>query len=536
MDNNSKIVKFYITKDYDKDGKSCDLYCYVTKDNTTGKETVHFTRDKDEYKRAFVKCATDNGYRYKKDEIINLFVDYPDKFNVNCKSSREIFDRINADGDNVSYDDFVDAKVAYDKEYFNKDDEKEKEGLFKRIKDFKLPKITNIKVTKKAVKKILAGVALVGVTIASFSLGRCSSGGDAIVDEMEDTKDDDIPDKKIDKSTVKRVVDAINDSINKAVDATKNIMDNAQAETTATSSTTYYSSNNSGSSGGSSGSSSSGGGVTGAAGSVNDGYREFQDPNESIGDGNESGNQPSEENPYDNIITGEEPVDEGNTEGEFDEEIDVSDDKEDNVNLDDKFEGNESGNQPSEENPYDNIITGEEPVDEGNTEGEFDEEIDVSDDKEDNVNLDDKFEGNEGAIDEDSITSTPPEGWTNDPLPSPDDLDKIASDGNYVIDGDELKENNNQTDDNITTEQDTTPDFVPVEQEPAETTLIMSSEEPSYETTTIANENRNTNVQAVDQAVEAMANGEEGNLVVGADGSISFETTTNAMEANGMAK
>lgn len=482
MDNNSKIVKFYITKDYDKDGKSCDLYCYVTKDNTTGKETVHFTRDKDEYKRAFVKCAADNGYRYKKDEIINLFVDYPDKFNVNCKSSREIFDRINADGDNVSYDDFVDAKVAYDKEYFNKDDEKEKEGLFKRIKDFKLPKITNIKVTKKAVKKILAGVVLVGVTIASFSLGRCSSGGDAIVDEMEDTKDDDIPDKKIDKSTVKRVVDAINDSINKAFDATKNIMDNAQAETTTTSSTTYYSSNNSGSSGGSSGSSSSGGGVTGAAGSVNDGYREFQDPNESIGD------------------------------------------------------GNESGNQPSEENPYDNIITGEEPVDEGNTEGEFDEEIDVSDDKEDNVNLDDKFEGNEGAIDEDSITSTPPEGWTNDPLPSPDDLDKIASDGNYVIDGDELKENNNQTDDNITTEQDTTPDFVPVEQEPAETTLIMSSEEPSYETTTIANENRNTNVQAVDQAVEAMANGEEGNLVVGADGSISFETTTNAMEANGMTK
>ena len=492
MDNNSKIVKFYITKDYDKDGKLCDLYCYVTKDNTTGKETVHFTRDKDEYKRAFVKCATDNGYRYKKDEIINLFVDYPDKFNVNCKSSREIFNRINADGDNVSYADFVDAKVAYDKEYFNKDDEKEKEGLFKRIKDFKLPKITNIKVTKKAVKKILAGVVLVGVTIASFSLGRCSSGGDAIVDEMEDTKDDDIPDKKIDKSTVKRVVDAINDSINKAVDATKNIMDNAQAETTATSSTTYYSSNNSGrsggssgyssSGGGSSGSSSSGGGVTGAAGSVNDGYREFQDPNESIGD------------------------------------------------------GNESGNQPSEENPYDNIITGEEPVDEGNTEGEFDEEIDVSDDKEDNINLDDKFEGNEGAIDEDSITSTPPEGWTNDPLPSPDDLDKIASDGNYVIDGDELKENNNQTDDNITTEQDTTPDFVPVEQEPAETTVVMSSEEPSYETTTIANENRNTNVQAVDQAVEAMANGEEGNLVVGADGSIIFETTTNAMEANGMAK
>ena len=482
MDNNSKIVKFYITKDYDKDGKPCDLYCYVTKDNTTGKETVHFTRDKDEYKRAFVKCATDNGYRYKKDEIINLFVDYPNKFNVNCKSSREIFNRINADGDNVSYADFVDAKVAYDKEYFEKDDEKEKEGLFKRIKDFKLPKITNIKVTKKAVKKILAGVALVGVTIASFSLGRCSSGGDAIVDEMEDTKDDDTPDKNIDKATVKRVVDAINDSINKAVDATKNIMESAKAETTTTSSTTYSSSNNSGSSGGSSGSSSSGGGVTGEAGSVNDGYREFQDPNESIGD------------------------------------------------------VNEGGSQPSEENPYDNIITGEEPVDEGNTEGEFDEEIDVSDDKEDNVNLDDKFEGNEGAIDEDSITSTPPEGWTNDPLPSPDDLDKIASDGNYVIDGDELKENNNQTDDNITTEQDTTPDFVPVEQEPAETTVVMSSEEPSYETTTIANENRNTNVQAVDQAVEAMANGEEGNLVVGADGSIIFETTTNAMEANGMAK
>ena len=482
MDNNSKIVKFYITKDYDKDGKPCDLYCYVTKDNTTGKETVHFTRDKDEYKRVFVKCAADNGYRYKKDEIINLFVDYPDKFNVNCKSSREIFDRINADGDNVSYDDFVDAKVAYDKEYFEKDDEEEKEGLFKRVKDFKLPKITNIKVTKKAVRKILASVALVGVAIASFSLGRCSSGGDAIVDEMEDTKDDDTPDKNIDKATVKRVVDAINDSINKAVDATKNIMESAKAETTTTSSTTYSSSNNSGSSGGSSGSSSSGGGVTGEAGSVNDGYREFQDPNESIGD------------------------------------------------------VNEGGSQPSEENPYDNIITGEEPADEGNTEGEFDEESDVSDDKEDNVNLDDKFEGNEGAIDEDSITSTPPEGWTNDPLPSPDDLDKIASDGNYVIDGDELKENNNQTDDNITTEQDTTPDFVPVEQEPAETTLIMSSEEPSYETTTIANENRNTNVQAVDQAVEAMANGEEGNLVVGADGSIIFETTTNAMEANGMAK
>ena len=40
---------------------------------------------------------------------------------------------------------------------------------------------------------------------------------------------------------------------------------------------------------------------------------------------------------------------------------------------------------------------------------------------------------------------------------------------------------------------------------------------------------------AVDNAVEAMANGETGNIVVNADGRISFEDI-NTIEANGMTK
>lgn len=130
--------------------------------------------------------------------------------------------------------------------------------------------------------------------------------------------------------------------------------------------------------------------------------------------------------------------------------------------------------------------------------------------------------GNEGSVDFEVGVGDDYEldyANPNDPLPDPNN----TANGDYVTSDEELQQNNNgQQSSEITGEENT--QEVPVYQDENITTTNTTA------TTTTDLET------AASQAVEAMANGEVGNIVVNADGSISFEQDTNTIEANGMTK
>ena len=183
------------------------------------------------------------------------------------------------------------------------------------------------------------------------------------------------------------------------------------------------------------------------------------------------------------------------------------------------------------DNPYGNVSEGEE--DNNYQEGEkpdndYSEEIDVPAGGEDqptnqeDIILDDNYLGNEGSVDFEVGVGDDYEldyANPNDPLP---DSNNTAN-GDYVTSDEELQQNNNgQQSSEITGEENT--QEVPVYQDENITTTNTTA------TTTP------TDLEiAASKAVEAMANGEAGNIVVNTDGSISFEDT-NTMEANGMTK
>ena len=86
-------------------------------------------------------------------------------------------------------------------------------------------------------------------------------------------------------------------------------------------------------------------------------------------------------------------------------------------------------------------------------------------------------------------------------------------------------------------------DVVPVEQTPVQDTntdeytvsVDTTYTEPGTVETVPVEQSPTINEQEVERAVEAMANGEEGNVIVNTDGSISFETAENT-ETNSMTK
>lgn len=181
------------------------------------------------------------------------------------------------------------------------------------------------------------------------------------------------------------------------------------------------------------------------------------------------------------------------------------------------------------DDPYGNVSEKEEDnnYQEGETpDNDYSEELDVpvgGEDEttnEDNITFDDEHKGNEGSIDilpgdsDYEIDFVEP----NTPLPDPNN----TANGDYVTSEDELQQNNNdQQSSEIIEEENTTE--VPVYQENVTTTNTTVTTMPTDLET------------AVDNAVEAMANGETGNIVVNADGRISFEDI-NTIEANGMTK
>ena len=173
--------------------------------------------------------------------------------------------------------------------------------------------------------------------------------------------------------------------------------------------------------------------------------------------------------------------------------------------------------------------------DEENTNDEdYSEEIDVPADNE--IILDPDFEGNEGAINDDisyDVSLDNDGEYDNvyvEELPDPDKTAE-AGDGDYVTTEDELKQTNPKND--VTSNID----VVPVEQETQEPTITIDTTytEPGTIETVPVEQTYTINEQEAERAVEAMANGEAGNVVVNTDGSISFEAVENT-ETNSMTK
>lgn len=196
------------------------------------------------------------------------------------------------------------------------------------------------------------------------------------------------------------------------------------------------------------------------------------------------------------------------------------------------------------DDPYGNVSEGEE--DNNYQEGEepdddYSEEIDVpaggedENTNEDDTILDDEHKGNEGAIDilpgdgDYEIDYVDPGA----PLPDPGD----TANGDYVTSDEELQDTNKGEQPSEIT-GDENKEEVPVEgQEPIENADTVPVYQDGNITTTNTTATTTTDLEtAADRAVEAMANGEAGNIVVNTDGSISFEQDTNTMEANGMTK
>lgn len=205
--------------------------------------------------------------------------------------------------------------------------------------------------------------------------------------------------------------------------------------------------------------------VTSTPGSVNDNYNGYQDPSQTLPD-NKPSDSGTEDDKYENVTEGEEPANDGNqggSDGDYSEEIDVPAGDEDNVNKDD-------------------------------------------------VELDDKFDGNEGAVDDD-LSYDQNGNETNSDLPDPNNT-ATAGNGDYNTTEEEMNESNQATNNpqnNEPTEE------VPTMQEqstPAENTNITNQQPANSEVpTTPETTSTPSNEEVVSQAIEAMSNGKEVNIL-----------------------
>ena len=593
MDN--KIVGVYRYEDYDKDGNKVDTYCYVEEDMSTGELKYNFTIDRAEAVDAIYRYGKENNYK----SIDEMVKSRPLAFNLNCKDASDVFSKIkmynflsNEDRFDFIYDqnkfkngntdDDEDLDDDYDDSLNPGDDEDLDDDYDETFAD-KHPKIAAIlnkipfakkgkwlepkdgikKKLPKGVKKLK--VAIPYVTVIALGIGAgyslyksikpfllysmtnntktdgtlADNTGNNLDDinnkdnkakeeaekqkqEEEKKKQEEEAKKKAEEEKAKQEAEA------KAKVAT------TSTSTRASSNETYTHSGNSSSGSGSSwsgGSSSNGGGSSSSGNSATDtSMPEFQDPNQTIENttsNQEQTEQSQEEEKYDNVFENEGTV--SVIEGE--ENTNNNQEPSQEIEVPAKTDDNETPNDNTTDQKEDeeNIEIGD--VDTNIPEGAIDSDL--------------SYEYEEGTVDGsnnyDEVIDVEPE-----PLPSPDEVYEFAGDDNVATE-DEIKD----AEANQATE-DTSVETVPVEQ--AEATPVEASVEPEptpepepvvvsepapVETVPVEQQTEPiTTEQAVDQAVEAMANGTDGNLVVGADGNITFEenTDTNTIEANGMTK
>ena len=444
-----------------------------TYEDSNGNIKYGVTDDIDEAKDLMVDLLRTRGYKPEEAEKI---MGEKDIFNFNCKDETDVFIHIQKANKDVrlNVDDFYAVIDDYD-------NDKDKVGLFTRIKN-KIANsrfgnyVKNIRFNKKFNKRrVFTGAAIGVLSIAAIATGiHLSKSKSPTNDGPKVGITDEIGDldENIDKATEPKEEE-------KTPEATEEPQITAEQ-----SSTDYYTYNTEWTQPANSGSN-----VTSDPGTVDNSMPGFQNP-DNIDNSTPPAESETPDDPYGNVSEGEE----------------------DN-----------------------NYQEGEEPDD------DYSEEIDVpaggedENTNEDDIILDDEHKGNEGAIDilpgdgDYEIDYVDPGA----PLPDPGD----TANGDYVTSDEELQDTNNGEQPSEIT-GDENKEEVPVEgQEPIENADTVPVYQDGNITTTNTTATTTTDLEtAADRAVEAMANGEAGNIVVNTDGSISFEQDTNTIEANGMTK
>ena len=444
-----------------------------TYEDSNGNIKYGVTDDVDEAKDLMVDLLRTRGYKPEEAEKI---MGEKDIFNFNCKDETDVFIHIQKANKDVrlNVDDFYAVIDDYD-------NDKDKVGLFTRIKN-KIANsrfgnyVKNIRFNKKFNKKrVFTGAAIGVLSIAAIATGiHLSKSKSPTNDGPKVGITDEIGnlDENIDKATEPKEEE-------KTPEATEEPQITAEQ-----SSTDYYTYNTEWTQPANSGSN-----VTSDPGTVDNSMPGFQNP-DNIDNSTPPAESETPDDPYGNVSEGEE----------------------DN-----------------------NYQEGEEPDD------DYSEEIDVpaggedENTNEDDTILDDEHKGNEGAIDilpgdgDYEIDYVDPGA----PLPDPGD----TANGDYVTSDEELQDTNKGEQPSEITGAENKEE-VPVEgQEPIENADTVPVYQDGNITTTNTTATTTTDLEtAADRAVEAMANGEAGNIVVNADGSISFEQDTNTIEANGMTK
>lgn len=444
-----------------------------TYEDSNGNIKYGVTDDVDKAKDLMVDLLRTKGYKPEEAEKI---MGEKDIFNFNCKNKTDVFTHIKKANKDVrlNVDDFYAVIDDYD-------NDKDKVGLFTRIKN-KIANsrfgnyVKNIRFNKKFNKKrVFTGAAIGVLSIAAIATGiHLSKSKSPTNDGPKVGITDEIGDldENIDKATEPKEEE-------KTPEATEEPQITAEQ-----SSTDYYTYNTEWTQPANSGSN-----VTSDPGTVDNSMPGFQNP-DNIDNSTPPAESETPDDPYGNVSEGEE----------------------DN-----------------------NYQEGEEPDD------DYSEEIDVpaggegENTNEDDIILDDEHKGNEGAIDilpgdgDYEIDYVDPGA----PLPDPGD----TANGDYVTSDEELQDTNKGEQPSLIT-GDENKEEVPVEgQEPIENADTVPVYQDGNITTTNTTVTTTTDLEtAADRAVEAMANGEVGNIVVNADGSISFEQDTNTIEANGMTK
>ena len=573
---NKKIVGIYRYEEYDKNGNKVDTFCYVEEDMSTGKLNYHFTTNKDEAINVIYRYGKENNYK----SIDEMVKNRPLALNLNCKDANDVFSKIKMYNylSNEDFIEFKDTKTEYETKNLKGQDETDDydddllnpddaEDLNDDTFATKHPKMVSIinklpfikngnwlkpnidmkKKFPKYVKRLKVAVPCVTVIALAIAGGIGLSKFASKFGQIETTN-------KIAVNTDKDKLDNTNNNDNKAREEAKKQREeqeekkqeeekkkqeeetkrkvseektqqeevetkkeNTNVPTRANSNQTYTTSSGSSANSGSSSSSSSSSSSQSSGGSesTDASMPEFQDPNKDIDDAtSNTPEQSQEEEKYDNIFEeeGTVPVIEGeedsnnNTE-QPDQEIDVP------AKTDDNETSNEDDTTDKTEDE-ENIDIGDVTLDPGISEGAISGDVSFDYD-EDGINGSDNYD--------ETIDVDP------GPLPSPDEVYEYDDGDNITTEGEFEDAQSNQE-----TAENTNTDTVPVEQEETE----VQATEPQAEVSESVPVETVPVEQAVDQAIEAYANGTDGNLVVGADGNITFEenTNTNVMEANGMTK
>ena len=523
LKNSDKVIGFYCFDDKDKDGLPFKLYCYVVKDRN-GKTNFYFTDDKEEYSEAFFnyikKNKDPNNESYNQSNKYNIFTDYPDKANINCKDAKEVFERMkraNKDED-LKEEEFMKAKDEYLEE-----EQEENKGIFARAKD-KLSAISAA-VTEKHpnVKKFAAraalvvGALLIGGGALKFALNKLSgptATNSRVATTIDTNRKIDTPDVPKEEEKKEEEKEEQNEET-----ATEEVVETTTY--TPEAAATYYSSNTGYTAPATNTSTNST--STNSASVTNSELPSFQSP-ASIDDSSDQNTNtdtstPSEDNAYDNVIIEETPSTDDNSndnnnqetttpDEDFSEEIEVPAVSDDNENTDNTNTDGAVDDNTEDQNKEEDIEIGDVTLNPDIPEEAIDGDL--------------SYEYEEGYVDApDNID----EVIETEPLPDPNDTatgDYVTTEEEWGVIQDSFPSMQEETSVPVTEQTTDAPtqtiDVVPVEQDTTSST---------------------TNEQVVDQVVEAMANGDDNvNIVYNTDGSLSvgYTDNTNTVDTSSMTK